>query len=70
MKLKKKLSIVVLFFTIFVTNWSMAVKAFEFTPTSGTDENGNGIPLKFYSESVYMINLDTGETLVNIDGEN
>lgn len=69
MKLKRKLSIIVLLFTIFVTNWSMAVNAFEFTPTSGTDENGNGIPLKFYSESVYMINLDTGETLVNIDGE-
>nr|MDE6149734.1 serine hydrolase [Ruminococcus sp.] len=69
MKLKRNLSTFILILTIFVMNSTIAVSAFEFTPYSGTDENGEGIPLKFYSESVYMMNLDTGETLVNIDGE-
>ncbi len=69
MKIKRKLSAVILIFTVLILNCSIGVSAFEFTPISGIDENGKGIPLKFYSESVYMMNLDTGETLLNIDGE-
>ena len=70
MNLRKKITSFISFMLIIVmTIPSAAASAFEFTPTAGTDENGNAIPLNIYSESVYMINLDTGETLVDIDSE-
>ena len=70
MNLRKKITSFISFMLIIVMTIPSAVaSAFEFTPTAGTDENGNAIPLNIYSESVYMINLDTGETLVDIDSE-
>ncbi len=46
-----------------------AASALTFTPVSGYDDNGKPIPLSLYSESVYMIDLDTKEVLVDINGE-
>lgn len=48
---------------------NIAVSAFEYTPTAGTDKNGKLIPLTYYSKSIYMINLDTGETIVDVDSD-
>lgn len=67
--MKRKLSIFISVIMIFVMTCSTGVQAFEFTPTAGVDENGQGMPLELYSESVCMIDLNTGKTLVNIDGE-
>lgn len=69
MKIKKRLSAFISVVVILVMNCTISASAFEFTPTSGVDEEGNSIPLELYSESVYMVDLNTGETLVNIDGE-
>lgn len=46
-----------------------SASAFNFTPTSGVDEKGDPVPLSLYSESVYMIDLDTGDVIVDINGE-
>ena len=48
---------------------AMCADAFNFTPTSGYDDDGKAIPLKLYSEAVYMVNLDSGEAIVDINGE-
>ncbi len=48
---------------------AVCADALNFTPTSGVDDNGDDIPLSLYSKSVYMMNLDTGETIVDINGE-
>ncbi len=48
---------------------SITASAITFTPTSGVDEEGNPIPLELYSESVYMMNLDTGDVIVDINGD-
>lgn len=70
MKIKKRLTTLISVIMIFVIAVpGITVSAFEYTPTSGVDSNGKAIPLEFYSESVYMINLDTGETLVDVNGE-
>lgn len=47
----------------------LTASAFNFTPTSGVDEKGNPVPLSLYSESVYMMNLDTGDVIVDINGD-
>lgn len=69
MKIKKNLtaflSVILIFFIMLPTTAS----AFEFTPSSGVDSNGNPKPLSLYSKSVYMINMDTGEAIVNIDSD-
>lgn len=69
MNFKKKMITFVTVFFVFVTSLSTVASAFQYTPTAGIDENGKPIPLELYSESVYMINLDTGEELVSIDSE-
>ena len=69
MNFKKKMISFVTVFFVFVTSLSTVASAFQYTPTAGIDENGKPIPLELYSESVYMINLDTGEELVSIDSE-
>lgn len=47
---------------------ALNVSAFNFTPTK-YDDNGKVVPLDLYSKSVYMINMDTGETMVDIDSD-
>ena len=69
MNFKKKMISFVTVFFVFVTSLSTVASAFQYTPTAGIDENGKPIPLELYSESVYMINLETGEELVSIDSE-
>ena len=66
MNFKKKMISFVTVFFVFVTTLSTVATAFEYKPTAGTDENGNPIPLELYSESVYMINMETGEELVSV----
>lgn len=69
MNFKKKMITFATVFFVFVTSLSTVASAFQYTPTAGIDENGKPIPLELYSESVYMINLETGEELVSIDSE-
>lgn len=47
----------------------VAAQALTFTPSVSVDENGDPVPLELYSESVYMIDLDSGEVIVDINGE-
>ncbi|SDA23724.1 D-alanyl-D-alanine carboxypeptidase (penicillin-binding protein 5/6) [Ruminococcus sp. YE71] len=47
---------------------SVTADAFNFTPVKvEKDENDNYIKLELRSESVYMLNMDTGEVLIDID---
>ena len=69
MKFLKKISLV-LSLTLIISCFSpIAASAITFTPTTGTDEKGNPVAMSLYSESVYMINLDTGDVIVDINGE-
>ncbi len=47
----------------------ISASALEFTPISGFDENNDPIPLTLRSESIYMLNMDTGDVVVDIEGE-
>lgn len=47
---------------------AISASAFNFTPTEYNDD-GKAVPIDLYSESVYMLNLDTGETIVDINSE-
>lgn len=47
----------------------VTAQALTFTPSVSVDENGDPVPLELYSESVYMIDLDSGEVIVDINGE-
>ena len=54
--------------TIMATGTAITASAFNFTPVkTETDDKGNYIKLDLKSESVYMINMDTGEVLVDIE---
>lgn len=53
---------------LFVLNSAaITADAFNFTPVKGKDEDNNYIRLELNSESVYMINMDTGEALIDIE---
>ena len=70
MKLKRKISrILSMTLAIMLLVPAMCADAFNFTPTSGYDDDGKAIPLELYSEAVYMVNLDSGEAIVDINGE-
>ena len=70
MKLKRKISrILSMTLAIMLLVPAMYADAFNFTPTSGYDDDGKAIPLELYSEAVYMVNLDSGEAIVDINGE-
>lgn len=70
MKLKRKISrILSMTLAIMMLVPAMCADAFNFTPTSGYDDDGKAIPLELYSEAVYMVNLDSGEAIVDINGE-
>ncbi|MBQ9375837.1 MAG: D-alanyl-D-alanine carboxypeptidase [Ruminococcus sp.] len=69
MKVTKRITSLLSVMLILVITCTISANSFEFTPTAGVDENGKGIPLELYSESVYMVDLNTGETIVNIKGE-
>ncbi len=47
----------------------LTASAVVFTPTNGKDENDNLVPIYFYSPSIYMVNTETGEALVDINSE-
>lgn len=47
---------------------NVTAQAFNFTPTY-YDDKGELKNLELYSESIFMINLDTGETIVDINGD-
>ena len=44
----------------------VAASAFNFTPVKDRDGAGNYIKLELYSESAYMINMDTGDVLIDV----
>ena len=70
MAIKRKLtSVATAIMAVIMLIPSLGASAFEFTPTSGTNDKGEPIPLKLYSESAYMVNLDTGECVVNVDAD-
>lgn len=68
-KISKLYRVIYMTLAIFMLVPAIGANALNFTPTSGTDDDGNAIPLKLYSKAAYMVNLDTGETIVDINGE-
>ena len=68
MKLLKRLCLVVTAVLAFTLLAPLSASAIIFTPTNGKDENGNLVPVYFYSQSIYMINTVTGEPIVDING--
>lgn len=55
---------------VFILNTAaISADAFNFTPVKGKDEDNNYIRLELNSESVYMINMDTGEVLIDIESK-
>ncbi len=69
MKFANKFSIMLTFSLIISMLLPIGASAMTFTPTDGTDEDGNPVEMELYSQSVYMINLDTGDVIVDINGE-
>ena len=47
----------------------IAASAYNFTPVKDRDGEGNYIKLELYSESAYMINMDTGDVLIDIKSD-
>lgn len=45
-----------------------SVSAFNFTPVTGYNDNGELEELTLRSEAAYMINMDTGDVLLNVNG--
>lgn len=72
MKKKSKLmrcAVMILASALMITSvLPLTAGAFNFTPTY-YDDDGNLQKLELYSESAYMINMDTGETILDINGE-
>ena len=69
MKILKKLSLIVMIVLAVTSAFPMGASAVVFTPTNGKDDSGNLVPVYLYSSSVYMINLDNGDPLVDINSE-
>ncbi len=43
--------------------------AYNFTPVTGSDDEGNLIKLELNSEAAYMVNMDTGEVVIDINSD-
>lgn len=52
-----------------LTLCDIAAGAFNFTPVKGKDSEGNLIKLELHSESAYMVNMDTGDVVIDIDSD-
>lgn len=52
-------------FTVLCTS-QITASAYNFTPVKGVDENENYIKLTLNSESAYMINMDSGDVVIDI----
>ena len=53
---------------IFADIGSFRGEALSFVPTA-VDADGERRDIKLYSECVYMVNMDSGEVIVDINGE-
>lgn len=66
---KKMLSLLTAALVFFGIFGGVEASALTFTPTNGTDAEGEPVPISFYSRSIYMINAATGEAIVDINSE-
>ncbi len=48
---------------------ALSAAAYSFTPVKGRNDNDELVALELYSDSALMINMDTGETLVDIKSD-
>ena len=69
MKFFRKLSLIITVVLMAAFVLPLTASAVIFTPTNGKDENDELVPIYFYSPSIYMVNLDNGEPLVDINSE-
>ena len=69
MRFMKKLSLILVIVLAVSVALPLTASAVVFTPTNGKDEEGNLVPVYFYSSSIYMIDLDNGDPLVEIYSE-
>lgn len=69
MKHIKWLCIVIAAALMLTLSAPLKASAITFTPTNGKDEKQNPVPIEFYSKSIYMIDLDTGDALVDINSD-
>ncbi|MBR1750481.1 MAG: D-alanyl-D-alanine carboxypeptidase [Ruminococcus sp.] len=68
MKLKKLLCTFLGAALFMINTLPLCASAYSFTPYTNDDEGGT-VPIKIYSESVYMVNTDTGDVLVDINSD-
>ncbi|MBR6873454.1 MAG: D-alanyl-D-alanine carboxypeptidase [Ruminococcus sp.] len=69
MKLLKRLCLILTAAVMFALSAPLSAAAVTFVPTNGKDENKNLVPIYLYSPSVYMVEVETGEPLVDINSE-
>jgi D-alanyl-D-alanine carboxypeptidase (penicillin-binding protein 5/6) len=67
--LKKCCSLICVFALLSVSVFDISAGAFNFTPVSGYDDDGNLADLELNSEAVYMMDMNTGDVLVNINAD-
>ena len=47
----------------------VTASAFNFEPVKGVDDEGNYIGLDLYSDSAYMLNMDTGDVIIDVKSD-
>lgn len=69
MKFIKWLSVVIAAIITVSLAAPLDASAITFTPTNGKNDKGEPVPISFYSKSLYMLNTDTGEAIVDIKSD-
>ncbi|MGN0632558.1 MAG: D-alanyl-D-alanine carboxypeptidase family protein [Oscillospiraceae bacterium] len=68
--LTRKIGVVLFTLVFFTINMcAVSASAFNFTPIKKIDQDGNPIKLELRSESVYMMNMDTGDVIIDIESD-
>ena len=65
----KWLSVTIAAVLVFSLSAPLDASAITFTPTNGKNDKGEPVPLSFYSKSLYMLDTDTGEAIVEINSD-
>ena len=69
MKFKNRFILAFTIVFIIVSALPIVGSALTFTPTNGKDEDEKPVPLYLYSQSVYMLDLNTGAPIVDINSD-
>ena len=69
MKMFKRLIAAVTAAFTMLTAVPITASAVTFTPTNGVDDQGKPVPIYLYSKSVFMIDLDSGSPITDINSD-